>query len=139
VGYVIETMSRAIFAAKLAEMPQNIEEVFTANGLSLFPLHWLISAANAPAKPTCKHIGAIYYQLGDPSAKTRLLFLRGVALKTNHRRYANCGLLALKPNLETPFKKRPNPISSKIDSFWQYNEPLESALLLRHRLLVKQF
>jgi len=38
-GYVIETMSqRAIFAAKLlAEMPQNIEEVFTANGLSLFP------------------------------------------------------------------------------------------------------
>jgi uncharacterized Zn finger protein len=38
--YVIKTMSeRAIFTAKLlaGEMPQNIEEVFSANGLRLFP------------------------------------------------------------------------------------------------------
>ena len=38
--YVIETMSqKAIFSAQLltGEMPPNIEEVFTANGLSLFP------------------------------------------------------------------------------------------------------
>jgi uncharacterized Zn finger protein len=56
-GYVIETMSqRAIFASKLlsGEMPPNIEEVFTANGLSLFPLHCLIFKANAlvQIKPT---------------------------------------------------------------------------------------
>ena len=40
-GFVIETMShRAFFAAKLlaGEMPQNIEEVFTSNGVSLFSL-----------------------------------------------------------------------------------------------------
>ena len=39
-GFVIEEMSqRAIFTAKLlaGEMPQNIEEAFTASGLSLFP------------------------------------------------------------------------------------------------------
>ena len=39
-SYVIEEMSqRAIFAAKLlaGEMPHNIEEAFTASGLSLFP------------------------------------------------------------------------------------------------------
>ena len=39
-GFVVETLSeRAIFSAKLlaGEMPQNIEEVFAANGLRLFP------------------------------------------------------------------------------------------------------
>ncbi len=70
-GYVIETMSqRAIFAAKLlaGEMPQNIEQVFTANGLSLFPftLSDIHSKCSCPDKANpCKHIGAIYYQLGD--------------------------------------------------------------------------
>lgn len=70
-GYVIESMAqRAIFSAKLlaGEMPQNIEEVFTANGLSLFPftkfdIHSKCSCPD-PANP-CKHIGAVYYLLGD--------------------------------------------------------------------------
>ena len=69
--YVIESLSeRAIFSAKLlaGEMPQNIEEVFTANGLSLFPftkfdIHSKCSCPD-PANP-CKHIGAVYYLLGD--------------------------------------------------------------------------
>ena len=70
-GYVIETMSQgAIFAAKLlaGEMPQNIEGVFTANGLSLFPftLSDIHSKCSCPDKANpCKHIGAVYYQLGD--------------------------------------------------------------------------
>ena len=40
-SYVIETMSqKAMFSAKLlaGEMPRNIEAVFTANGMRLFPL-----------------------------------------------------------------------------------------------------
>ncbi len=70
-SYAIETMSRrAIFAAKLlaGEMPQNMEEVFTANGLSLFPftLSEVRSRCSCPDKANpCKHIGAVYYQLGD--------------------------------------------------------------------------
>ena len=70
-GYAIETMSQqAIWAAKLlaGEMPQNIEQVFTANGLSLFPftLSEVRSKCSCPDKANpCKHIGAIYYQLGD--------------------------------------------------------------------------
>ncbi|NJM65385.1 MAG: metal-binding protein [Acaryochloris sp. RU_4_1] len=70
-GYVLGEMSqRAIFAAKLlaGEMPQNIEEAFTASGLSLFPfskfdIHSRCSCPD-PVNP-CKHIGAVYYLLGD--------------------------------------------------------------------------
>jgi uncharacterized Zn finger protein len=69
--YVIDEMSqRAIFAAKLlaGEMPQNIEEAFTASGLSLFPFSKFDIHSNCscpdPVNP-CKHIGAVYYQLGE--------------------------------------------------------------------------
>jgi uncharacterized Zn finger protein len=70
-GYVVETMSqKAIFAAKLlaGEMPQDIEKVFTANGLSLFPftLSDVRSKCSCPDKANpCKHVAAVYYQLGD--------------------------------------------------------------------------
>ncbi|MDV2992384.1 MAG: hypothetical protein N4J56_002038 [Chroococcidiopsis sp. SAG 2025] len=70
-GYVVETMSqKAVYAAKLlaGEMPQNIEEVFTANGLSLFPftLSEVKSRCSCPDKANpCKHVAAVYYQLGD--------------------------------------------------------------------------
>jgi len=70
-NYVIESMSqRAIFSAKLlaGEMPQAIEEVFTGNGLSLFPFTKFDINSRCscpdPANP-CKHIGAVYYLLGD--------------------------------------------------------------------------
>ncbi|MBW4655748.1 MAG: SWIM zinc finger family protein [Kaiparowitsia implicata GSE-PSE-MK54-09C] len=69
--YVIESLAQqAVFSAKLlsGEMPHNIEEVFTENGLSLFPftkfdIHSKCSCPD-PANP-CKHIGAVYYLLGD--------------------------------------------------------------------------
>ena len=70
-GYIVETMSqKAIYAAKLlaGEMPQNIEEVFTTNGLSLFPftLAEVRSRCSCPDKANpCKHVAAVYYQLGD--------------------------------------------------------------------------
>ena len=84
-GYIIETMSeRAIFTAKLlaGEMPQNIEAVFTANGLRLFPftLDEIHSRCDCPdSARVCKHIAAVYYLLGDRfSEDPFLLFqLRG--------------------------------------------------------------
>lgn len=69
--YVVESLAeRAIFSAKLlaGEMPHNIEEVFTGNGLSLFPLTKfdIHSRCSCPDKANpCKHIGAVYYLLGD--------------------------------------------------------------------------
>jgi uncharacterized Zn finger protein len=70
-NYIIETLSqKAIFSAQLlaGEMPAKIEEVFIANGLSLFPftLSDISSRCSCPDKANpCKHIGAVYYQLGD--------------------------------------------------------------------------
>lgn len=141
-GYVIETMSqRAIFASKLlaGEMPPNIEEVFTANGLSLFPftLSDIRSKCSCPDKANpCKHVGAIYYQLGDRfSEDPFVLFqLRG---RTKDQIITALRKLRLK-NLETPnfeqrdteHKTQNTQNSLKIDSFWQYNEPLESTLVV---------
>lgn len=141
-GYVIETMSqRAIFAAKLlaGEMPQNIEQVFTANGLSLFPftLADIRSKCSCPDKANpCKHVGAIYYQLGDRfSEEPFVLFqLRGrtkdqIIAALRELRAANVEF----PNPETPASQQLSPdrqTTLKIDSFWQYNEPLESTLVV---------
>jgi len=141
-GYVIETMSqRAIFAAKLlaGEMPPNIEQVFTANGLSLFPftLSDIHSKCSCPdqANP-CKHIGAIYYQLGDRfSEDPFVLFqlrgrtkdqiiaalrqLRGTSVEVSDTETLN-------NQAQTPRTHHP----LKIEQFWQYNQPLESTLVV---------
>ncbi|MEH2149188.1 SWIM zinc finger family protein [Nostoc sp.] len=141
-GYVIETMSqRAIFAAKLlaGEMPQNIEEVFTANGLSIFPftLADVQSKCSCPDKANpCKHIGAIYYQLGDRfSEDPFVLFqLRGRTKEQIISDLRQLRSAKIQPNTtETPDIQQSipnNKYSVKIDSFWQYNEPLESSLVV---------
>lgn len=69
--YVVDTLAeKALFSAQLlaGEMPSDIEAVFTANGLSLFPftLSDVHSRCSCPdPKNPCKHIAAVYYQLGD--------------------------------------------------------------------------
>lgn len=141
-SYVVETMSeRALFTAKLlaGEMPPNIEEVFAANGLSLFPftLSDIRSKCSCPDKANpCKHIGAIYYQLGDRfSEDPFVLFqLRGrtkdqIISTLRELRAASVeasdtetpGFPAQIPNTQYPLK---------IDQYWQYNEPLESSLVV---------
>ena len=142
-GYVIETMSqRAIIPAKLlaGEMPQNIEEVFTANGLSLFPftLSDVRSKCTCPDKANpCKHIAAIYYQLGDRfSEDPFVLFqLRGRSKEkiiSNLRQLR--GASAETVEVEKTPETQPSPTNSyiplKIDSFWEYNQPLESSLVV---------
>ncbi|HEY9651455.1 MAG TPA: SWIM zinc finger family protein [Coleofasciculaceae cyanobacterium] len=70
-NYIVATMAQeAIYSARLlaGEMPHDIEKVFTANGLSLFPftLSDIRSRCSCPdPQNPCKHIGAVYYQLGD--------------------------------------------------------------------------
>ncbi len=141
-GYVIETMSqKAIFAAKLlaGEMPQNIAEVFTANGLSLFPftLGDVRSKCSCPDKANpCKHIGAVYYQLGDRfSEDPFVLFqLRGRTkeqILSDLRQLRSGKIEAVTPEIPDVQQSIPdNKYSVKIDSFWQYNEPLESSLVV---------
>ncbi|MEO0704536.1 MAG: SWIM zinc finger family protein [Cyanobacteria bacterium J06649_5] len=70
-GFVIDTLGQqALYSAQLlaGEMPDDIERVFTSNGLSLFPftLADVNSKCSCPdPKNPCKHIAAVYYQLGD--------------------------------------------------------------------------
>ena len=61
---------QALFAAKLlaGEMPQDIEEAFTAAGVPLFPQSARDMPTDCscpdPANP-CKHVAAVYYLLGE--------------------------------------------------------------------------
>lgn len=142
-GYVIETMSqRAIFAAKLlaGEMPQNIEEAFTANGLSLFPftLSDIRSKCSCPDKANpCKHVGAIYYQLGDRFSEDPFVLFQ---LRGRTKDQIIAALRELRtasveaPNAETPDDTQDSTskvqYSLKINQYWQYNEPLESTLVV---------
>ncbi|MDB9444948.1 SWIM zinc finger family protein [Anabaena sp. CS-542/02] len=141
-GYVIENMSqRAIFAAKLlaGEMPQNIEEVFTANGLSLFPftLSDVHSKCSCPDKANpCKHIGAVYYQLGDRfSEDPFVLFqLRGrtkeqIISDLRQLRGAKVQVTASETGEIAQPRTHPQ-YCVNLSSFWQYNEPLDSSLVV---------
>lgn len=70
-AHVIATLSeKALYSAQLlaGEMPPDIQDVFAASGLSLFPynladVHSQCSCPD-PQNP-CKHVAAVYYQLGD--------------------------------------------------------------------------
>lgn len=140
-GYVIETMSqKAVFAAKLlaGEMPQNIEDVFTSNGLSLFPftLSDVHSKCSCPDKANpCKHVGAVYYQLGDRfSEDPFVLFqLRGrtkeqIISDLRQLRSAKVEVTAT----ETPEQQKSisNQANINLNACWQYKEPLESSLVV---------
>jgi uncharacterized Zn finger protein len=142
-GYVIETMGeRAVFSAKLlaGEMPQNIEDVFAKNGLSLFPftLDEIRSRCSCPDKANpCKHIGAVYYLLADRFAEDPFVLfqLRG---RTKEQIVAELRQLRGKaegesPNPQIPAENlqfsAPEP-ALKIEEFWHYSEQLEPSLVV---------
>jgi uncharacterized Zn finger protein len=145
-GYVIESMAeRAIFSAKLlaGEMPQNIEEVFTANGLSLFPftkfdIHSKCSCPD-PANP-CKHIGAVYYLLGDRfSEDPFVLFqLRGRTREQIIEALRQIRSAGSEDNTAQGEPLAPHnasePLNAStplaIERFWHYTEQLESSLVV---------
>ncbi|MBD2328136.1 metal-binding protein [Alkalinema sp. FACHB-956] len=132
--FVIDSMAdRAIFSAKLlaGEMPQNIEEVFISNGLSLFPFSKfdIHSHCNCPDPVNpCKHIGAVYYLLGDRfSEDPFVLFqLRG--------RTKDSILEALRQRRQTESSPTPTPEPAaepwSIAQFWHYTEQLDPSLVV---------
>lgn len=146
-NYVVETMAeQAIYSAHLlaGEMPYDIEKVFTANGLSLFPftlsdIHSQCSCPD-PQNP-CKHIGAVYYQLGDRfSEDPFVLFqLRGRTkeqILDDLRRLRSTGDIQseshtdIQTSPENSFQAITHQTPLKIEQFWQYSEPLDSSLVV---------
>ena len=137
--YVIETMSeKAMFSAKLlaGEMPTNIEKVFTSNGLSLFPfkLDDVRSKCSCPDKANpCKHIGAVYYLLGDRFGEDPFVLfqLRGRSKEQiieALREFRSRGAGEQGSKGDAPISPPQNTL--KIDEFWKYEKPLESSLVV---------
>lgn len=155
--YIIDTLAeKALYSAQLlaGQMPESIEQVFIQNGLNLFPytLTDIRSRCSCPDKANpCKHIGAVYYQLGDRlsedpfvmfqlrgRSKTQLLeALRkqrslpmdsaGTAVPTREELKA---LDEISP-LPSPNQSRKTQTETlqDLENFWHYDEPLEASLV----------
>ncbi|MEC4985954.1 MAG: SWIM zinc finger family protein [Oscillatoria sp. PMC 1068.18] len=151
--YIVETMSeKAIYSAKLlaGEMPKNIEEVFIANGLSLFPfnLSEIHSRCTCPDKANpCKHIAAVYYQLGSRFSEDPFVFfqlrgrtkeeileslrqLRSTKINNNPRNLSAGTAEKLTPKNNHKSVKIERQTALKVAEFWYYDEPLESSLVV---------
>lgn len=149
-SYVIDSLAEhALFSAQLlaGEMPDDIEAVFTANGLSLFPfqLSEVHSRCDCPdPKNPCKHIAAVYYQLGDFFREDPFILfqLRGRnrqqildALRQKRQQAADADIvtedeIAESPSdAEIPSANTPTP-PVDISTFWQYDQPLDPSLVV---------
>ena len=138
-GFVVEEMSqRAIFTAKLlaGEMPQNIEEAFTASGLSLYPfskfdIHSRCSCPD-PVNP-CKHIGAVYYLLGDYFSQDPFILFQ---LRGRTKESILEDLRALRSNASAEGEGNAGSDQSirqgiKLDeNFWNYDQQLDPSLVV---------
>lgn len=147
--YAIAKMSeKAIFSAQLlaGEMPETIEAVFTASGLSLFPftLNEVRSRCSCPDKANpCKHIAAVYYQLGDRFTEDPFIIfqLRGRTKNQIIERLRQIRSQTAKANKSPAQLEVAKVVQSSVLSettapeaenkgFWQYDQPLESSLVV---------
>jgi uncharacterized Zn finger protein len=137
-GVFAALAAQAIFSAQLlnGEMPQTIEEVFAAAGVSLFPtqsgeLHTDCSCPDW-ANP-CKHVAAVHYILGEQFDEDPFLLfvLRGrtqeqvlAALRAQRRVEAGAGALAEAPG-EYQAEAASPPLDALLEQFWHWDESLE--------------
>lgn len=126
--------SQAIFAAKLlaGEMPPSIEDVFAAEGLSLFPKGPgdLATDCSCPdwSNP-CKHIAAVYYLLAEEFDRDpfMLFTLRGMSREELVERISKAaeGSVGLQAQIassqvETAEEARlPESLPTDPEAFWQ--------------------
>ncbi len=146
-SFVIDTLSqKAIYSAQLlaGEMPTDIENVFTSNGLSLFPftLADVHSKCNCPdPKNPCKHIAAVYYQLADffredpfvlfqLRGRTKEQIIEAIREKRKLQVEEN-PVEAVAEDAEEVFVA-PEPKAQTLDlaNFWQYEDDLDSSLVV---------
>ncbi|MEL6248440.1 MAG: SWIM zinc finger family protein [Cyanobacteria bacterium J06648_16] len=145
--YVIDTLSQqALYSAQLlaGEMPADIERVFTTNGLSLFPftLSDVHSRCSCPdPKNPCKHIAAVYYQLGDLFREDPfvLLQLRGRsknqlldAIRHKRQQQVPESATTEPDTVSETDDVQPAPAAPpvQVENFWKYDEPIDSSLVV---------
>lgn len=152
-NYVIDSLAEhALFSAQLlaGEMPDDIEGVFTANGLSLFPfqLAEVHSKCDCPdPQNPCKHIAAVYYQLGDFFREDPFILfqLRGrdrsqilAALRQKRQQSVETTDDATADTPATPETSEAVATTSDaapykpvdMSQFWQYGQPLDPSLVV---------
>ena len=144
-SYVIQSLAeKAIFSAQLlaGEMPQNIEEVFIANGLTLFPfsLSDVHSRCNCPdPKNPCKHIAAVYYELADRFSedpfvlfqlrgKTREEILAEIRKIRQQNGEKTTEISGEKDSIAADVETTPSQ-KLTVEDFWRYDQPLDSDLV----------
>ena len=163
-GFVINTLGeKALYSAQLlaGEMPDSIEAVFTSNGLSLFPftLADVKSRCSCPdPKNPCKHIAAVYYQLGDFFREDPFVLfqLRGrtkeqiLEALRQHRQQAigeeatdvkaasikkakadTAGGSGTAKESQQVASTLESPLATvSLSSFWQYDDPIDPSLIV---------
>lgn len=131
---VVEALSdQAIFSVQLlaGEMPSDIEEVFSAAGVSLFPdkkahLHTDCSCPDW-ANP-CKHVAAVHYILGEQFDEDPFLLfrLRGRSQEQLMAELRARRAGAAEEDLEEDEAEEPAiPLTETLADFWGANRPLE--------------
>jgi len=132
---VIDALSeQALFTAQLlaGEMPQEIEQAFSAAGVSLFPAKRgdLKTDCSCPdyANP-CKHIAATHYILGERFDEDPFLLfrLRGrtqeqILQALRQRRAGQMEMIAE----ESPEPEIAIPLEDCLEHFWDLGAPLEN-------------
>ena len=149
-GFVIDTLSqKALYSAQLlaGEMPDSIEAVFTSNGLSLFPftLADVKSKCSCPdPKNPCKHIAAVYYQLGDSFREDPFVLfqLRGrtkeqilEALRQHRQQATGDETSTAKSVVASEKELSALPVTKAemtlpIETFWKYDTPIDPSLVV---------
>jgi uncharacterized Zn finger protein len=123
---------QAIFAAQLlaGEMPQDIEDAFSAVGISLFPSHRkdLVTHCSCPdsANP-CKHVAAAHYILGERFDEDPFLLFRmrgrgqeEILAALRQRRAGEPEELEVEAELEND-----PPLEESIEHFWEAGSTID--------------
>lgn len=139
--------AQAIFAAQLlaGEMPAEIEQAFTAAGVSLFPdrIDDLKTSCSCPdwANP-CKHVAATHYILGEQFDEDPFLLfrLRGrtqeqILQALRARRAAGNESVQQEEMTQSAAEEGP-PLEEAIERFWQPAERLDSFPITMKRPMV---
>ncbi len=127
--------SKALFAAKLlvGEMPQNIEEAFEAEGLSLFPQgpRDLTTTCSCPheAHP-CKHIAAVHFALAGQLDQDPFLLFRLRGRPREHVLRALRAIRAAGATGQPVPSSKAGPLSEEMDRFWDAGKGLDSAQVM---------
>jgi uncharacterized Zn finger protein len=120
---VAEAVStQAVFASKLlaGEMPQEIEEVFRAAAVPMFPARHsdLVTDCSCPdwSNP-CKHIAAVYYLLGEEFDRDPFLIFRMRGMSRDEF-MALLGESGAKPGSAAVTAIAPEPLPALPAEFW---------------------